>query len=348
MANPTLYDRIASGKPLAAVRLDPNPTTGTPGNLASSGTISHNGKNYVRVNTAAAVTGVILQVGRWDGQPLWVENVSANSITFAAAATSNVRDGASDVIPANSAKLFIWNAVSSRWTMATDNGSGGMALTGRLDLSGVAVDAANTDGGVIKAGTSAAPVTEDTANMKFVSLYFDDGATSGSAEGIYVRLYDTGAGKTSQALRAFTSVTDVTAGNARGSHISLSFGTSGKVSGLAAALETTLHMPSGGGMGGTNCSLKVAINADGAGSDPAGATEISFVRIEAQGTQAGIDDLEDDGYFFSFQGFTADNDATHMLSSVSLAELPAGTVGLRCKVGSSIYYLPLVAQAQWN
>ncbi len=218
----------------------------------------------------------------------------------------------------------------------------------RIDLSGATIAAGNTDGGVIKAGTSSAPVTEDTANMKFVSLYFDDGATSGEAVGIYDRLYVTGAGGEGIALRAFGSVTDVAAGNARGAHISLSFGASGTVTGLGAALETTLHMPSGGGMAGTNTSLKVAINSDGTNADPAGATEISFVRIEAQGTQGGIDDLEDDGYFFSFQGFTADADASHMLSSTSLAELPTGTVGLRCKVGSTIYYLPLVAQTQWN
>lgn len=50
---------------------------------------------------------------------------------------------------------------------------------GRLDLSSVTIAAANTDGGVIKAGTSSARVTEDTAGMKFASFYWDCGATSG-------------------------------------------------------------------------------------------------------------------------------------------------------------------------
>lgn len=172
--------------------------------------------------------------------------------------------------------------------------------------------------------------------------------TSGTAYGFYNRLYVTGAGGGGDAGRFFTTVEDVAGSTARGAHISLSFGTGGSITGLGAALETTLHMPSGGGMAGTNTSLKVAINADGAGSDPAGATEISFVRVEAQGTQGGIDDLEDDGYFFSFQGFTPDADAAHMVSSVSLAELPPSTVGLRVKLGASVYYIPLVAQAQWN
>jgi hypothetical protein len=223
-----------------------------------------------------------------------------------------------------------------------------LAPYAKLDFSDIDVQAANTDGGVIKGGTSAAPITEDTPNLKFMSWYFDNGAGSGESVAEYVRLYVTGAAAGGIAGRFFTSVSDVTAATVRGGHISLSFGTSGKASGLAAALETTLHMPSGGGMAGTNCSLKVAINSDGASADPAGATEIAFLRVEAQGTQGGIDDLEDDGYLVSFQGFAPDADAAHIMSSVSLAELPAGTIGLRIKVGASVYYIPAVAQAQWN
>jgi hypothetical protein len=226
--------------------------------------------------------------------------------------------------------------------------TGAFTPTGRVDLSSVNPDASHTDGGVIKAGTSGAPVTEDTANFKFVSMYFDCGATSGDAQGLYNRLYITGAGGGGDALRAFGTVLDVAGATARGAHISLSYGASGTTTGMGAALETTLHMPSGGGMAGTNYSIKAAINADAAGSDPAGATTIAFMGFVAQGTQAGIDDLEDDAVLFDFQGFTADADATHLYSSTSLAELPTGTIGFRCKVGSALFYLPLVAQAQWN
>ena len=223
------------------------------------------------------------------------------------------------------------------------------------DLEGGGAPKAEYDGSVLTwkddikevRGTSTDRNKIDTAGTNFFQQYAECAATSGDARGIYNRLYITGAGGGGESLRAFTTVENVAGATARGAHISLSFGASGSITGLGAALETTLHMPSGGGMAGTNCSLKVAINADGADADPAGATEISFIRIEAQGTQAGIDDLEDDGYFFSIQGFTADNDASHMLSSVSLAELPTN-VGIRVKIGASIYYIPCVAQAGWN
>ena len=195
-------------------------------------------------------------------------------------------------------------------------------------------------------GSSTTRAQSGTANAKFVSFY-----TEGDADGIYgayFRHYVGTAGISNDAVRAFGTVDDVTAATARGAHVSLSFGTSGKVSGLAAALEATLHMPSGGGMGGTNYAIKAAINADGAGSDPAGATTIAFIGVVAQGRQAGIDDFEDDGVFLDFSGFTADGDAAHFLSSVSLAELPSSTIGIRCKVGAGLYYLPLVAAAEWN
>ena len=116
MPNPTFADCVNSGNPLQSINLQALPPKGTPGTLASSGTISHNGKNYVRVTTGGAVTGVIMQKGRQDGQLLIIENVSANSITFATAATSFVRAGTSAVIAANSIAIATWNNNDSRWT----------------------------------------------------------------------------------------------------------------------------------------------------------------------------------------------------------------------------------------
>lgn len=217
--------------------------------------------------------------------------------------------------------------------------------TGRMEYQQVS---AETDGAVLKAGstTAGARLESSAADQSMIRAIFEHNHDGGY--GIYARSYVATAAISADALRVFATVEDVAAATVRGAHVSLSFGSSGTVSGMAAALEATLHMPSGGGMAGTNYAVKAAINADGAGSDPAGATTIAFVGVVAQGTQAGIDDLEDDGVFLDFQGFTADADASHFLSSVSLAELPTGTVGVRCKVGSTLYYLPLVAAAQWN
>jgi len=219
-------------------------------------------------------------------------------------------------------------------------------INASLDVTAVAVPAGFTDGGLLKAGDADRRVSSAADGMKFVSLYVQH--TGDGGYGLYVRDYIAAAAKSNDAFRAFATVQNVAAATVRGAHVSLSFGASGSVSGLGAALECTLHMPSAGGMAGTNYAIKAAINSDGALADPAGATTIAFLGFVQQGTQAGLDDFEDDGVVFDFSGFNADADNLHILSSVSLAELPASTVGLRCKVGASLYYLPLVAQAQWN
>lgn len=77
------------------------PTTGTTKRLSASG---------------GAATGVILTAGVADGQILILFNIeAANTITFAAAGTSNVADGASAVIGALRALVLVWDATSSRW-----------------------------------------------------------------------------------------------------------------------------------------------------------------------------------------------------------------------------------------
>lgn len=78
-------------------------------------TIATGGVTVSRVNPAGAITGVILQAGNAAGQKVVVINESANTITFAAAGTSNVADGTSMVIDATKAAAFYWNTGTSRW-----------------------------------------------------------------------------------------------------------------------------------------------------------------------------------------------------------------------------------------
>lgn len=80
------------------------------GSLATGGTIAVGALGIVRVNPAAAVTGAILAAGTHPGQVVRVLNESANTITFAAVATSNVADGTTDVIAANQGATYVWDA----------------------------------------------------------------------------------------------------------------------------------------------------------------------------------------------------------------------------------------------
>lgn len=88
-------------------------TSATADAVASDGTITTAGVTVARVLPAAAVTGVILEAGTVDGQVVRVVNentTSADSVTFAAVATSNVADGTSDVIDGLAGATYVWNA----------------------------------------------------------------------------------------------------------------------------------------------------------------------------------------------------------------------------------------------
>jgi hypothetical protein len=83
--------------------------------VASSGTINTAQTSVIRIAPTGAVTGAVLQPGTSPGQLCVVLNESAFSVTFAASGTSNVADGASDVIAANTARTFFWDSVTQLW-----------------------------------------------------------------------------------------------------------------------------------------------------------------------------------------------------------------------------------------
>lgn len=197
-------------------------------------------------------------------------------------------------------------------------------------------------------GTSATRYVNDTANSIAFEQRFDCGATSGDARAIYSRLYITGAGGGGEAVRAFCTVEDVAAATARGAHISLNWGDSGSVTGLGAALEATLHIREDAGMGGTITAIKAAIHSDAATSDPNGATTLSVFNVVSQGDETGMADVDTDCYLLDIDGFSAASGTTNMVSSTSLAELPASSIGLRIHFDGNVYYIPAVIAAQWN
>jgi len=90
-------------------------------NLATGNTITlPTGGMTKRLSASGgAVTGIILTAGSTDGQELTLFNIEAtNTITFAAAGTSNVANGAGCVIAALKSMKFTWDATSSRWYAA--------------------------------------------------------------------------------------------------------------------------------------------------------------------------------------------------------------------------------------
>lgn len=73
--------------------------------------------SYVRITAAAATTGATLPVGTYHGQLLVVDisTAAANTVTFAAVATSHVAGGAAVSMAGLAAHMFIWNSIIPAW-----------------------------------------------------------------------------------------------------------------------------------------------------------------------------------------------------------------------------------------
>ena len=183
--------------------------------------------------------------------------------------------------------------IGADFSMTGDTAIGNSATADTLTINALSI-----------AGTSARPLVNDTANVKFVSRYYDCGATSGDARGDYLKLSITGIGGGGEALRAFTDVLDVAAATARGAHISLSLGTTGSVTGLGAAIGSTLHIP-GAMTGGTYTASNNEIWADAATSSLAGAHAKSFYRAGIGGDATGVATIDEQVALFDFYGVTA-------------------------------------------
>lgn len=190
-------------------------------------------------------------------------------------------------------------------------------------------------------GTAADPATSATAGAIFTEYRLESTATSGDARGEYLRLYLSGAGGGGEAFRAFTTVNDVAAASAHGAHISLNFGTSGTVTGQGIAGRFTLHLPTTALTSNvTMGAVQAEIWSDGSTSDPGGSTLLSYFRAVNGGNASGKADVDDDAVLFELSGFTAGAAKTFSTGTTVLSNMVAS---LKIRVGSTLYYIPLIA-----
>ena len=208
---------------------------------------------------------------------------------------------------------------------------------------------------LIGGGTTSSPNVSSTANAKFIELRCSTTAAEASdARLFYGRMAFDGedASAGGECLRAF-SVVNENIGTAHGAHISLTYKAEAggsETSGLGAAVRGTLHIPDIASWAptGTYSSGYFEIYSDGTASDPAGMTSLSVLTLANSGDATGKVDVDTDANILSITGFTAADDTTKAISSVSLDELPAGTIGLRVDVNGTAYRLPLVVESAWN
>ena len=250
------------------------------------------------------------------------------------------------------ASLILYDANDLKWEIQANSDTGNLdfyradtlvftvsEVSDRLDFTGFNPVTGNTDGGLIKAGTSGTPIVEDTANYKFLSFYFDNGATSGDSRGMYLRQYITGAGGGGEAARIYSTVLNVAAATVRGAHISLDFGASGTVTGLGAAVGATLHIPDDATQAGTLAVINAEIWSDGSTSDPAGAASLSCFRVVNAGNSTGMADVDDDAVWMDFSGWTVGDGNMIAVKSAGSAPNVVNSIRIRLPNGSLAYIM---------
>jgi hypothetical protein len=114
----TAAGTLAGGSTSFGLQADgQSPATGAAVATGNGGLIATANLTVSRVSPAGAITAVVLQAGTRPGQRCTVINeaIAANTITFAAAGTSNVADGTSDQIAGLISREFVWDTVTSLW-----------------------------------------------------------------------------------------------------------------------------------------------------------------------------------------------------------------------------------------
>lgn len=144
-------------------------------------------------------------------------------------------------------------------------------------------------------------------------------------------------------LQVNHSQKNVTGTTVVGALSDLSFGATGKITTLAAALRSVLHIPNQAmAGGGVYTPLQSEVYSDGSASDPAGMTTLAFIRVLASGDASGIADVDDDAVLLSIEGLSPGSG--NMISAAGDEPTWTGkTRQIRCKLpGGGLTYLVAV------
>lgn len=190
---------------------------------------------------------------------------------------------------------------------------------------------------------SAASVYKSTSTKRlnpagagnFLQIYGNQNATA-DTRAIYARLYSKIAASSGDAIRGFYTVEDVAADTARGAHLSLSFGTSGYITGLGTAATATLQLPNAVmHANGTYAAVNAELYSDGATTDPASVTELSIFRGVLNGNATGIGKVDDKAFALVLDGgaIAAGNIVEASTTEANYA------YSIRCKIMGTTMYL---------
>jgi len=304
--------------------------------------MTYNTSNYTEQGGSRTVVGGSLDVA--SGGDLDIESGGALKLAgtqvTATAAELNATDGATaGTVVASKAVV-----VDSSLDIA---GFNNVTLTGKLNL-GVNGGAASASGILMGVGTTANPAATSTADKKFVEIRTKSTATSGDSRNIWLRHDIGGAGGSGECFRAITDLT-AAAATARGAQISLQPDDTGYVTGLGVGVDSQLLFGDAAlAAGGTYAVSNFEVYSAGSSTDVSGCTKLSFLRLVNGGDATGAATVDTKSFIMELSGFTGAAGVTKAISTTSLAELPASSIGLAIDVGGSRYYIPAVVAAEWN
>ena len=189
-------------------------------------------------------------------------------------------------------------------------------------------------------GASSYPITSSVANANFMGFYVaNTDATGGTARGMYMRLYLGGAGQSGEAVRAFTTVNAAGCVAVHGIQASVSFGTSGTVTGLAAGVRGTMQIPNATYSSGTAAAVVADVSADGSSTSFTG-TALSFFRCHTSGNSTGITQLLGQAFLFDLSATNTGSGATYFIdNSATTTPTWLGKVKVKLPSGATAYLL---------
>ncbi|KKK81058.1 hypothetical protein LCGC14_2817270, partial [marine sediment metagenome] len=213
----------------------------------------------------------------------------------------------------------------------------------------------DTAGAVLRMGLSGFPLRKDTAGTNFIYGNFT-GSGGGSTKGLTILMVPTGTPSYTKAILGDIRPTAVV-GNLAALQGECVLGAASGITGLGYAIGAYFSFPaavvaSAGNYAGLNVEVAFPASCDigtpGAGGAP---VRTSVIRCAISGDTTAKGTFEDTGTMFSFVGFTQEQYG--VVSSQRLAELPAGSIGLRIGVGTAgggdaFYFIPAVPLAEWN
>lgn len=174
---------------------------------------------------------------------------------------------------------FYGDTVGKYWDWDADNDT--------MSVLGKTVFGTATNSLLLGAGASGANHALGSTAGNALEFYLDATHTTGDMRGEYLRLYFSGAGGSGEALRAFSTINNVsvaTGGTVNGAHISLgTAGANAAVSGAANALRATFGIAAAStNIGGTCSVIQVDTDFDTAVTVP---TNFAFLRFTNTNTK---------------------------------------------------------------